>query len=120
MTALNGAKSAPPPIYSEGRGLPSISSTFASAAAMAPASEALLGMTIGNRLFVGQITTLHARCSSVGSRMSSSHVRYLMFFAATCRSPSHGSVTIAEAGAWANPGWSEAGLITAYRRGGAS
>ena len=53
VTALNGAKSAPAPIYSEGRGLPSISSTFASAAAIARASEALAGMMTGSRLLDG-------------------------------------------------------------------
>ena len=74
------------PTYSGGRGPPSSLSTAASAAPMAPVSEALLGMTIGGSLSTGQIMTTHPESRIVGGSMSSSYLRYLTDLAATRRS----------------------------------
>jgi hypothetical protein len=92
----SGAESSQHPIYPGGNGPPSRLSTSALAAAMAPASEAFPAATIGSPLLGGQITTLHAWYRSLGSRMSSSHVRYLMVFVPTCRVLRRGGGIVAE------------------------
>lgn len=96
MRPKSGAKSVQPPIYSGGNGPPISLSTAALAAAVAPASEAFPATTMGRPLLGGQFTTLHAWYRSVGSRISSSYVRYLMVFVPTRQAPSRGGEIVAE------------------------